>query len=292
MSSQKRLGSPTLFCVALAAACSADGAGDLAVRVSGEEGALSGFPSSEFSDGWSVSFSKYLVAVGDLEVASSDGSTELDESTIYIVDLHAGEPTIEIFEGLGARRWDRFSFSVRAPQADDEVIAVGNVAPSDVDAMVAGRFNYAVEGTATHSEGSVSFAWGLANGSRNRDCTSGSDETQGVVVPNNSRVTAEITFHVEHLFWDALGSEQTEQRFEAIAAMADDQGIVEFDALANQGLADLRNVEGEPLTDVEGNRIVYDPGSSGAGDLRAFILAATRTQAHLDGGGLCTIAPL
>lgn len=277
-------------------ACSSDGSGTLQVNVSGEDAAKQGLPIEDdgeviaFADGWSVQFSKYVVSIADVTVASSDGD-RADDSTVYVADLHVVDADAARFESLAATRWDSFSFSVRGPDAGDEVETRGDVSDADVATLQAGA-DMIIAGTASKDGRNVSFEWALDNPTRNRDCTNGVDGSAGVVVRNNSLTEAEITFHVEHMFWDTLGSEQNTQRFEAIAAMADDEGVIAFDDLADQRLADLRDADGETLLDEDGMPLVYNPGSVPVDNLRDFLLAATRTEAHLNGEGLCTIEPL
>jgi hypothetical protein len=276
------------------AACAADGEGTLSFRISGEEGALSGFPNDEgaFVDGWSLLFDQYLVAVGDIHIAANGGGTGAREEQVYIADLHAGEPDFDEIGPLAARRWDRVSWNMRAPTAADDVVALDGVADEDVARMIDGGFVYWIAGRATKDDREVTFAFGLDNPTANRDCTNGFDGTDGLVVRNNTVTEAEITVHVEHLFWDTLGSEQNELRFEPIAAVADAEGVVTWDALAEQQLASMHGADGEPLLDEMGEALFYNPGSLPIANLQEFVLAATRTQAHLGGAGLCTIEPL
>jgi hypothetical protein len=267
------------------------------VVADGEEGAREGFPFDTadgevaFEDGWTLTFDRYLVSLGDLEVASSDGETGVASEAVYVFDLTQGTPRLEELIDLGVRRWDEFSFSIRAPGRDEPVKLSGGATQADADLMRDGDLNYFIEATAEKDGQIVTLAWGLDNPTDNRDCTNGLDEKPGVVVKANTATEAVITFHVEHLFWDALGSEQTRLRFDAIAALADDTGQVPWAALADQMLADLTNADGDPLVDANGTRVTYDPGSSGLlrNDLQQFILTSTRTQAHLNGNGLCTI---
>ena len=245
-----------------------------------------------FVDGWAVRFSKYLVSVGDLRLATADDVDAFASPDVFVADLHLGDPIIFLQEGLTARRWERFGFRVLPPPPTAK--AVGQVAAEDLARMQQEGFNYWIEGTAEKSGRSVSFAWGLANPTRATNCTNGLDNTEGVVVRNNTTTDVEITFHLDHLFWDTLGTEVANLRFDAIAATANDAGKVAFDVLATQALSDLRGPDGRPLVDDEGNRILYNPGSVPLPEqtLRAFMLATSAGQAHLNGLGLCTISRL
>ncbi|MBX3226956.1 MAG: hypothetical protein KIT84_40910 [Labilithrix sp.] len=284
----------------LVAACSGEsgGSGSVSVRVSGEGAAKGGYPyvkdgvEIRFVDGWSVRFSKYLVSVGQLRLAGADDAVAFDSNDVFVVDLHQGDPVIFTASGLDARRWERLSFRVIAPPA--EAKPIGAVAADDLARMQREGLNYWLEGVAEKEGRAVAFAWGLANPTRATNCSNGVDGTEGIVVRNNATAEAEITFHLDHLFWDTLGTEIAKLRFDAIAAAAGEDGVVRFDDLTKQALSDLRDGAGEPLRDGAGARLVYNPGSVPLADqtLRAFMLAASAGQAHLNGLGLCTITRL
>lgn len=272
----------------------ASGAGALRVRASGEAAAVDGFPFTEdgetvaLADGWSVQFSKVLVAFGNLSVKGKDGASGVTSTDTYVVDLHQQEMNdVVLLEELPARRWDAFSFEIVPPTAATRV--VGGVAAADVSAMVAGGYNYWLEGTASLGAREVSFRWGLRNPTRNADCTNGEDDTAGIVVPNNSEAEAILTFHLDHLMWTSLGTEEAELRFEAIAAadaLGDGDGVVTWEELALQQLADLKDGAGAPLG------VVYNPGSVSPTptNLQEFLLKSSASMGHLNGEGLCTVS--
>jgi hypothetical protein len=291
-------------------ACGRFGEGDVIVSANGEQGAREGFPyvpgeeghvhmdgepeSDEvaFADGWEVRFDRYLASVGDLELATLEGEVAAASEAVYVFDLTQPRLGLEELVDVHAQRWDDFSYSVRAPAAGETVKLSGGATEEDAAMMRTAGINYYVEGYAEKDGRVITFAWGIDNPTDNVECTNGADETAGIVVKNNATAQAELTFHVEHMFWDRLGSEQTRLRFEAIAAMADADGEVTWASLAQQMLANLRDEAGGELFDDSGNRVVYDPGSSSLprNDLQQFILASVRTQAHLNGSGLCTIS--
>lgn len=286
----------------LLGACAEEGSGGVAFRISGEEAARSGFPVEigndhghshdddevlGFVDDWTLTWDAYLVSMGRLSLASSEGETALEDETVFVVDLHQGDSKLITFDGLGARRWDRFGFAMTPPSGMHENV---DADASTVQQMVENGWNYWIAGSASRGDQTVTFAWGIANPTTNEDCTNGRDDTQGLVVPTNKTDEHEITVHVEHAFWTSLGTEINEMRFDAIAAVADDDGFVSWEALAGQMLSDLRDADGEPLTDENGNRLVYDPGALGLprNDLQQFIRYAMAAQAHFNGSGLCT----
>jgi len=274
------------------------GTGDLTLRVSGEGAAKVGYPYEKngallaFGDDWSISFDKFLVSLGQVELRASDGAEAVASTDTFIADLHRGDPVFGRYEGLDARRWDRLSFRILPP--DGATINLNDVAAEDIERMRAGGFNYWIEGSATLDEMTYTFAWGLANPTRNSSCSNGLDGTDGLVVRTNSTTEAEITIHVDHLFWDTLGSEIAAMRFTPIAAASTDDTHVDFEELAGQLLSDLRDIGGEPLQDGEGQRIVYNPGAVPIGEpnLMEFVLASAASAGHVNGLGLCTVSAL
>ncbi|TKC99019.1 hypothetical protein [Polyangium fumosum] len=274
------------------------GAGTLAIRITGEDAAKTGFPVEEegeaiaFADGWTVQFSKVLVSFGALDVRGADGAVAIESRERWVADLHAGDASLPVFEGIEARRWDRFRYEIAAPDAS--AVALDGVAEAEVQAMIDGTFNYWLEGTATKAGDTYTFAWGLANPTRNANCTNGLDGTDGVVIRSNTTTEAEITIHLDHLFWDTLGTEEASLRFDALAAAAGTDKEISLDDLATQKLSDLKGLDGMPLVDAEGKPIVYNPGSVplASQDLLSFLLASSASMGHLNGEGLCTVSAL
>jgi hypothetical protein len=276
----------------------AAGSGSLTLVATGEDGAKDGFPFEEdgesvaFADDWTVSFSKVLVSLGNITLEGDDGKVALSSDEHYLVDLHAGDPELGTFDGLGARRWERLSYEVLPAAAG--MTNVSGVPSADVKAMTDEGYNYWLEGTAEKGDASFTFAWGFKNPTSNSNCTNGSDDTQGVIIRDNATTEAELTFHLDHVFWSTLGTEEAELRFEAVAAAGREDGDISWEDLEAQQLASLVGLDGEPLLDEEGEPIVYNPGSVplASQNLASFILASSSSMGHLNGEGLCTVAAL
>jgi hypothetical protein len=274
------------------------GEGTLVLRVSGEGAAKQGYPYMkdnariEFADQWVVKFTKFLVSFGELQLGVTDGKTALSGGERYVADLKTGDPTVLTLSGLAAGRWDRFGFRVVPPTAASKNL--NGVAAADLARMVAGGFNYWIEGTGEKDGETYTFRWGLANPSRYSSCANGFDNTDGFVVKNNGITIGELTTHVDHLFWDTLGREGVSLRFEAIAAAAGADREITFDELAGQRLDDLKDRKGGPLKNERGAPLVYNPGSVplNAPTLQAFILASGASMGHINGTGLCTVSAL
>src|SRR5690606_33973571 len=156
-----------------------------------------------------------------LSVSAADGESAVSSTQVFVVDLAKGDPLLGTFEDLPARRWDRFSFEIVAPTAD--TTRGEGVDQQDVATMTEAGFTYWVEGDPSRGDESVTFAWGFAAGTKNADCTNGDDGKAGIVIGESSTTRAQLTCHVEHLFWDAVGSEDAAMRFDPIAALADEE---------------------------------------------------------------------
>ena len=272
------------------------GTGTLVFTVTGEEGAVHGFPIEEdgvsvaFVDGFApVRFTKALVSLGNLRAASADGATGVTSDAGFVIDLTRGEQELESFPDLAARRWDRIGYDTLAPTGD---VTLGEaVSQDDVAAMRAGGFAMWIEGTAQKDGRTYGFRFGLKNGVKHDACTSGEDGKAGIVVPPSGSAVAPITFHLEHLFFDALGREKAQLRFEAMAAVAGEDGIVTMDELATQPLVGPKGLDGQTLRAQDGTPLAYFPGATGIAEpfLDDFVLSSTSSMGHLGGNGLCTL---
>jgi hypothetical protein len=269
-----------VFPLGLATACDpAVVGGSVEVTVTGEEAATEGLPFSEdgetiaFSDGdWTVTFERYVVALRDITVGDASIAGP------FVVDLSRaeGEPpafSLGTLEDLPAGR-ATFGFAIDAADADATVF--GDVTDDELAAMADAEASYWVKGTATDGADTVSFDWLLGARTTNSDCTNGVDDTQGVVVAEDATVEAEITVHIEHVFYDTLGVEGPGLVMDPMVALAGEDGVVTTDELA---AADI-----DPT--------VYDRGSYDVDDMLGFITVSASSQAHLNGEGLCTLDAL
>ncbi|MEM9691095.1 MAG: hypothetical protein AAGA56_00995 [Myxococcota bacterium] len=294
-----------LFGTGLAlAACDTEtdtGEGTLSFRISGEGPATDGYPfvkdgvELSFVEGWEVQFDHIVASMGEISVAATDGTVAHQGTERYLADLAQGDVTVLTLPDITARRWDRIGVNVLP--ASSESIALSGIDASIVDTMVSEGLTYYYDGRASRDGMSFRFVFGLRNPTTNTDCTNGDDSTQGVIVENGSFTESELTVHIDHLFWDTLGSEQLRLRFDAMAAAdlesvgGNGDGVITFEELENQRLSDLRGLDGEPLLGDDGEILSYNPASTPLSEstLRGFVLASTATQVHLNGLGFCTI---
>ena len=269
------------------------GEGTVTVAVDGEQGAREGWPFTAdgetigFVDGWTLTFDAVVASVDDFALRTGDGDDAMLEPDAILVDVHGGIPTAWTFEGVPAKRWDRVSYRY-VPPTDASRNANG-VDAAIAERMIAEGWTLYLEGLASDGTETVTFAWGLPLPVLNEACVDGVDETDGLVVREGGITEAQITLHLDHLFFDTYATDEADMRFEAVAAMADADGQVSLDDLADQPLADLVDREGEPLRTDDGMLLVYDPGPLELAEpnLREYVLAAATTTGHFNGEGHC-----
>jgi hypothetical protein len=287
-----------------AASCvseSAAGEGDLSLAVGGGAALQRGFPHTEggaefaFVDGWSMQFTKYVVVVGDVVLTDPSSGEEVGSfAGPVIVDLTEGgglNHELTVVTGLPARRLDiGFSFLGATEGAANQ-----NADQSDVEIMIAEGLSFLIEGEASRDSEVVGFRFHLPVSSRYYQCNNGVDQTRGIAIEANKTTDALIYAHALHLFWDTLAAGDEDLRFDAFAAVAGEDGVVDEQELLQQDLTDLRDAEGDPLVDVDGHRVVYNSGSFLHPDelnLLAFLYYAARAGVHFNGVGFCLMESL
>ncbi|HZH17553.1 MAG TPA: hypothetical protein VE057_24580 [Archangium sp.] len=288
--SKSRLWCAVLVGVALAGtSCEPVAEGDVRVTMSGGDGTQRGYPSHLFQDGWSVQFTKYLVSLGDFTLTSAAGEQRVSGEHV-LVDVQKGDIPLTELKGLTAGRWS-VGFRVGPPREDTK-LPDGSVSDEDLAMMRERGYSYWVEGVAVKGGvGVYTFRMGFPVSAHMVDCVNGVDGTLGLVVPESSVAEAEVTIHAEHMFYDRLGTHRgVELRFDAFAATADADKVITPEGLAGQRLLDLRGLDGGELKDAQGRPVVYEPGAYTVRTLQEFVTQSIVDQAHLNGGGVCTVA--
>jgi hypothetical protein len=280
----------TVACTAMA--CGDGGEGTLVVTASGEEAAEAGFPVDvgtevlELVDGWELQFDAIVVSIRQFDLRDGQGAPADIEADPVVVDLRLGEPTLWRLEGVPSGRWSDVRYRFAPPTEASR--PVGDVNPEHVSIMRAGGYAMWIEATATEGSDTVEVAWGLPLNVLHVRCVNGVDDTDGVVIRRGGITEAEITVHLDHLFFDSLAEDEADMRFEAMAAVADVDGVVTLDALSTQSLSDPQDRGGETIME-GGAPLVYDPGpfALDAPNLREFLLVAAGTMGHFNGEGHC-----
>jgi predicted small lipoprotein YifL len=252
------------------------GTGTLVLTTWGEEYIEQEIPPTEFEDGFTVQFSKFLVVLKDFTLATKTGRKGPTQSTPLVVDVHLPGPLVlQTFEGLEALKYDQVSYGI-GPASN--AVGAGNVAAADVQAMTAGGHSLWVEGTVAKGGVSKRFAWKFDIDTRYTECTS-PDFGEGATVPVGGEAKVELTIHGDHLWYDDLQSPDAKLRGTAIfGADADQDGTITQQELTAVSLTTL------PLGQYGTG------GASSVKSLNDFVRALGRTVGHFRGEGECVTA--
>ena len=240
--------------------------GTLNVSIYGEEFIEKGIPADEFSDGWAVTFSKFLISVGEVSAARGGGTPDLSDATYRVFNLAAGS------NGQGQKvaskdvpggKYDHVDFRVAPPP---QGTTGGNATAAERDILLRGGYSLYVEGKATKGSVTKTLMWGFANKTFYKGCESTAEV-------NGGSASSQLTIHGDHLFYDDLFSAEPNVSFDLVAsADKDNNGEV---TMAELTATDLRT------------QARYQVGSTGITNLGAFITYQTSTVGHIDGEGHC-----
>lgn len=282
---------------------SSSGSGRLDISLEAEttitDGISAGTSAEDVVDGWTVSFDRYLVAVGAIEISSTANGAERSYPTVRLVDLAAlasGSAPLVGESSIPAGRWDHVSYSLVVPDATTELDP--SVSEADRDAMIDGGCTYLVEGTMTNPAGqscppggscrsvtSIAFELCVPATVRFSDCRSEGTLASGFAVRDGGDTFVAFTLHGDHLFFDAFpaGEEVVERRAQWLAdADVDADSIVDRAELLTidtpTEIAELFPSSDYSLANAPGGAILtaFD-----------FVVAQLRTQGHFQGEGEC-----
>lgn len=258
--------------------CGAD-QGTVTFSTWGEEYIETGIPASEFADGWSVQYSKFLVTLGAVRVADDRDAVgaEMEASRLFN-HVSPGVKEVVSFPDLEAKAWTRVSYQLVASGAGTELGE--GATDADLALMKQGGYTVYAEGEASRGSEKKTFKWGFALPTAYTECKGDKDgkETFGVLVTSGGTDQVELTIHGDHLFYDDLQAANARLRFTALAAAdADADGEVTLEELALVKLVSIDPANG-----------AYGTGAAGdVNDLGAFVKDLSRTVGHYRGEGEC-----
>ncbi|HRG97552.1 MAG TPA: hypothetical protein PLR99_14960 [Polyangiaceae bacterium] len=230
----RRSAAPVALCLALAlvAACSssttpsdagaASGSGTAQLIVVPEESIPEGLKAGDgpenLKDGWTITYDRFLVTIGGVVARRSDDGASTTAPDVFVLDLRNAPTTgyvLAEWKGLGAARYDKFSFSL--PNAKPGAKLLAPTRQADLDLMTKEGFSVYFEGAATKGAEKLTFKWGFRAGTTFADCAT-SDGQAGFAVPSGGTVQVKPTIHGDHWFFTNVtqGAELTERRAEWI----------------------------------------------------------------------------
>lgn len=290
--------------------------GDVTVLLEPEdtitEGLEAGDSGESILDGWSVTFDRYLIAIGDVDIhLSTDETVGAEAPDVFVADLTqlgASGEALWSFDDVEAGRWE---IHYATPGAGDGSMRHESVSEVDYDEMVAQDWTYLIEATMTHPSGqscppasladvgdavpngntnaraedcydnaTVTFTWGVKAETAFGPCEI--DEMPGFAVPEGGTQTVALTIHGDHIFFNGFpeGEEGGADRYAQWIADSDlnlDGEVTreELEQIAPSDLAELDDryaLGGAPLELME----MWD-----------YVIGQLKTQGHFQGEGEC-----
>lgn len=231
------------------------------LRIYGEAFTEQGIPASAVSDGWSIEFTEFVVAIGEVAIVADD-TVDVPGWSVYDVTQPSDEQGQLVSPFVVTGEPQAVEFRIGRP---DEVDG-GNASAAQVARLKERGEALRVTGVARRDGREVAFDWGMAM-EYGHHCKLGQD----VAEPRDYGPT--IFIHADHLLIDDL-EHDPQTRFDLIAsADADGDDVVTPEELTAIELLELER---------------YQSGSRAIPDLWNYIGALTGTLGHIDGEGGCT----
>lgn len=253
------------------------GSGDVTITTWGEELIEQGIPATKFADGSQVTYTKFLVVLSNVTLATKTGTEGPKQPLPVVVDLvKPGTKTVVKMEKTPAVKWDAVSYEIVPLTA--LTLPVGEVIQTDFDAMRNLGSSVFVEGRLTRNGVTKTFSWHFDLATRYSNCVS-PDLGEGVTVPAGASETVELTIHGDHLWYDELQAAEADMRGEAVFnADTNADGVITQAELSAVQLTTL------PLGQYE------TAGASSVKTLNDFVRSLVRTLGHFRGEGECSVS--
>ncbi len=269
-------------------------------------------------------FAVNLSKVGDVDDITGSSSKAWKLGTI---DKKADGSNLDAAE--------RYAFSYDLEKASDSVKELRGLDASDADweEMKTNGYTHFVTGTATFKADAakcksskdgydwsklptvVDFKFGFASPVQNLNCQNadlrgqalnGEDFQRGIQVKAGGSVTAQATFHLDHMFWQTIEHDVAVPHFDHIAAAAKkvgDKFTVSFDELSQTSIAPVKDGSGNALpwrscVDESAYKLPTSPteftiGTEGNADIMsiaAFVRFNASIMGHMNAeDGLCFV---
>lgn len=308
---------PLALLPSLALLACASAPGEVRVLVEPEaviiEGLTAGSGAEDVQDGWAVSFSKYILTLGPVELRHIQSGAVTRSAESWAVDLARLPSRGEVLWTLAEAepgRTDLF-YSTRAAELERH----DSVSKDDFDELADAEATHLIVGTITHpsgvscpptalaevpddaepvgenaggdscyAQGSIDFRLLVSAEVTYGPCSI--DGVPGIAVESGATSTAAISLHGDHLFFGGFpeGSEGEVRRYAQWLADCDLDldGTVTSAELARIPLAELPEFDqrfplgGSPLRPLD--------------DVLAYVRSQLSTQGHFQGEGECALA--
>jgi hypothetical protein len=255
-----------------------------------------GTDEENIKDGWSVTYSKYLVSIGDVHATrSADPNDKLAESKVYLLDMQklpSDGFVLATFDKATAARYDKVGFDL--PNAFASAIKPDSTSQADYDMMVTNGYSLYVEATLSKTDGQscrptaptdcvprdeLTVEWGVRAGTAFDDCAPPMGDA-GFAVPTGGTVQVKPTIHGDHWFFSNItqGAEITSRLAQWIVnSDLDRNGETTIDELKAVKAADVFS---SPTYNLSGAIIPIDSAYD-------YLVAQAHTLGDYQGDGEC-----
>lgn len=293
MTALRRTGIACALALATALGCSnsassGGGAGSVQIFVVPEDSITNGLEPGtgpeNVQDGWTITYGRYLVAIGNFRARRTDTGDTLSNPSVYILDLKAAPTSGYVateLRDVAAVRWDKFGYDV--PNARAGARPLPPTKQADADFMIASGYSIYFEGSAAKDGKTITFAWGFAAGTSYDDCAS-PDGAPGFAVPASGTAQVKPTLHGDHQYFDNVtqGVEITRRLAQWIETCdLDANGDLTLDELKR---CDVVKALPQPPYDLTS---VRDEDGSGKLSVYDFVLGQMHTFGDFQGDGEC-----
>jgi len=264
-------------------------------------GLTPGTAGDSIQDGWTVTYEKFLMVVGNVRARSTaDPRPALHEPTRFVVDLKnlpTAGLTLASFAHVAAERFDKVGYDTPAAQRGDA--QAPGLDHDDYQHMIDEGLSHFVQGTLTKPDGAscdpqvatscvaaptVHFTFDLRAGTSFDDCADAESAggAGGFAVPAGGTAQVKPTIHGDHWFFDniAQGSEEITHRQGQWIANCD----LDHDGTTTTAeLAQVRASDAFPAS----KGYVLTGAIVQVNTALDFVNAQAHTLGHLDGDGDC-----
>ncbi len=262
--------------------------GSLTVSIQAEDtitaGLEAGSGDEQIVDGWSVTFEKYIIAIGHLHVAPAGGGAGgIDQHDELVIDLRSVPEAGRQFASATGVPEGRYSFEYEIPVAAADMERDASVSQADFDRMVAESCTYLIVGSATDGTDTVGFDLCL-DAEAVFECSS-MEGMEGIVVSAGTNA-AFMTIHGDHLFFNGFpeAEEGGVMRRASWLALVDD-------ATGADGMITNADLEMTPISILPSSEYALAGAPMVEGmavtNMALYARAQLMTQGHLNGEGEC-----
>ncbi len=240
--------------------------------------ALTGYVSGEFIDGYDVVIEHWITTFTGVQLGDAG-----DPAVVYAVDWTQLDGPVEL--GTYELGEGTHPLSLSTVPATSGATRLSEIDADIWSTMVTRGYTHYVVGSA--EDGAYTFAFPLDNPGTHTDCIDGETDAIGLSitaeeVEEQTPRSAQIDFHLDHLFYDWLDTEAADMRFEVFATWADPvTGVIDWDDLYQINAGALADRDGKAIEDEDDRPLAY---ASAGINMQDYLRYSVQSMVHFNGG--------